>query len=121
MFNFGVFRYGDFFYNCYITSYNFTVEISLKRTAGYSDISINKIKFKSEIKNFIDTIVFFFDSDNVKRVKRRNRKIYKLLKERKRVTNIQDELRENEEFISHLPEERQKQIYRTAKLERITK
>jgi len=64
-------------------------------------------------------IITIFDSKLKKQYKKRHNKLYHLLKERDKLMKKQEDIEKNKEWISYLPEERQKQLYRSVKLERI--
>jgi len=78
------------------------------------------IEFNFSKNEYPEIIWFWYNKEKKKDILQRN-KIRNILKQRKVEKDRQEKLKQNETLISCLPEERQKQIYRTAKLKRITK
>lgn len=65
--------------------------------------------------------IMFWDSKLKKKKKKQHNRLYHLIKIREKLKERESQIESNKQWISWLPEEKQKQIYRSVKLERIIK
>lgn len=94
---------------------NFLIEI---QSTFYISIYDNDLELLSQIFcKFSD--IYIWNKDETKREKQIINKLYKLLKNRDVLIERYKLLEENKKWISMIPEEKQKQLYRNVKLERI--
>lgn len=110
LFDFDKFRYGDFVFFLYSNFIEIKIDnknnnfIPLCVSVNFMKLTLNK------------EFIWFFDNNPFKK---KINKICDLCTERNKLIEKQKKIKDNEMLISHLPEERKKNIYREAKLKRI--
>jgi len=112
LFNIETYKYGKFSYR--IINPDKTRRIEIKYDTLYSCTTLVDI----DLYNYPKIVFFWYNKNNKENIRRLN-KLYKLGNLRSDAKLRQDNILLNKTLIDCLPEDRQKNIYREAKLKRI--
>jgi hypothetical protein len=117
LFDYYNYTYGKITYRIYSSSIRLDYCRRVFQDGSWDNEKLIEMDFDK--KEYPKRMWFWYDKEKKEEITRMN-KIYSLLVNRNLAIERQEILKRNETIISCLPEERQKQIYREAKLKRIT-